>query len=303
MNAVAYPLIQRILATPAPARVYHYTSPAGLIGIVTTRTLWATHIRFLNDTAELDHALTALRASIDARLNNPHFRPHFSAPELELLEAMLGVVGAGRGSLYVAALTLDCDDLSQWRAYCPPAGGYAFGIPSGHLRVIAASQGYYLAPCVYDHETQQAIINELVDQNVILYRRRTSAGDDARKVHNDIVQAFGWESTRYLAMLKHRAFKDEEEWRLVSPLVNIGDSRISYRPGRATIIPYVKCSFLAQPYTSCPPTGVDPDNQFMVIVGPTVDSSASQSAVASITLQHIGPGWCGYGPSDAPFRE
>jgi len=31
---------------------FHYTTAAGLIGIITTRTLWATHANFLNDTAE-----------------------------------------------------------------------------------------------------------------------------------------------------------------------------------------------------------------------------------------------------------
>lgn len=297
MTGADYPLIQRILATPAAARLYHYTSPAGLIGIVTTHTLWATHIGFLNDTAELNNALRGLRAEIEARLRH---RLSVPEPELELLQAMLGMVGQGSGFLYVAALTKRRDDLSQWRAYCPAAGGYAFGIPDGHLRAMASSQGYYLAPCVYDHETQQAIINELVDQNLDIYRRRTAAGDDAKRVRREIIKTFGWESTRYLAMLKHRAFKDEEEWRLVSPLVNVGDPRISYRPGRTTMIPYVKFSFFEQQSMSTPPT--DPNSQFQVVIGPTVDSSASQFAVQSITRQHFGS-WCGYGPSDAPFRE
>lgn len=32
--------------------LFHYTTAAGLIGIITTQTLWATHANFLNDSAE-----------------------------------------------------------------------------------------------------------------------------------------------------------------------------------------------------------------------------------------------------------
>jgi len=300
MTAAEYPLIQKILATPAPARLYHYTSPAGLIGIVTTRTLWATHVRFLNDTAELNHALTPLRASIELRIGD---RRHFSEPEIDLLQAMLGMVGRGSHFVYVAALTERRDDLSQWRAYCPSAGGYAFGIPSGILKTMAATQGYYLAPCVYDGKQQQAVVNELVNQQILCYRQRTSGGDDGAKVKEEIVEAFSWEATRYCATLKHRAFKDEQEWRLVSPHIPAGDLRISYRPGRTMMIPYVNFSFLDRPYDPRPVGGIDLDDTFQVVVGPTVDPNASMFAGQSITMQHIGIGWCGWGGSDAPFRE
>lgn len=40
--------------------VYHYTSQAGLEGILSTQTLFATHYRYLNDTSEVEHMRTAL---------------------------------------------------------------------------------------------------------------------------------------------------------------------------------------------------------------------------------------------------
>lgn len=36
--------------------LYHYTDVAGLIGICTSGSLWATNLRFMNDARELDHA-------------------------------------------------------------------------------------------------------------------------------------------------------------------------------------------------------------------------------------------------------
>ena len=34
-------------------KLYHYTTWEGLLGILQTQTLWATHYRFLNDYSEL----------------------------------------------------------------------------------------------------------------------------------------------------------------------------------------------------------------------------------------------------------
>ena len=39
-----------------PAVLYHYTSPSGLAGIVERTQLWATDVRFLNDSQELKYA-------------------------------------------------------------------------------------------------------------------------------------------------------------------------------------------------------------------------------------------------------
>src|SRR5687768_2712440 len=44
-----------------PKILYHYTSAAGLQGILDTRRMWATHARFLNDPSELDYGLQLVR--------------------------------------------------------------------------------------------------------------------------------------------------------------------------------------------------------------------------------------------------
>jgi hypothetical protein len=43
---------------PAPPTVlYHYTSPAGLMGIIRNREIWATKLHYLNDVSECGCAL------------------------------------------------------------------------------------------------------------------------------------------------------------------------------------------------------------------------------------------------------
>src|SRR5678816_1780308 len=49
---------------PVPPRLYHYTTPAGLLGIVENNKLWATHINYLNDATELGYARALVEAAL-----------------------------------------------------------------------------------------------------------------------------------------------------------------------------------------------------------------------------------------------
>src|SRR5262245_59435591 len=45
-------ITSEIVTRDRPKSLFHYTTAAGLIGIIETQTLWATHANFLNDSAE-----------------------------------------------------------------------------------------------------------------------------------------------------------------------------------------------------------------------------------------------------------
>jgi len=55
-------------------RLYHYTTQAGLKGILETQTLHATHYKCLNDPSEMFHMLPRLKT-----LAEPHARKAYSA--------------------------------------------------------------------------------------------------------------------------------------------------------------------------------------------------------------------------------
>jgi hypothetical protein len=50
-----------------PPRLYHYTSQQGLIGILSSHTLWSTRIQYLNDSTKFQYTLGLLKNSIYAR--------------------------------------------------------------------------------------------------------------------------------------------------------------------------------------------------------------------------------------------
>ena len=53
--------IEKLLSQRPSAILYHYTSPAGLLGIVKSRSLWASGIHYLNDSSEYRHAVGVLQ--------------------------------------------------------------------------------------------------------------------------------------------------------------------------------------------------------------------------------------------------
>jgi hypothetical protein len=60
-------VIRTVTRRSEPATLYHYTSAAGLLGILKTRSIWATNIRFMNDTREFALALDLITAALQRR--------------------------------------------------------------------------------------------------------------------------------------------------------------------------------------------------------------------------------------------
>ena len=53
-----------------PKTIYHYTTRAGLQGILQSNTLWASHSQFLNDPAELNYAHGLVTTELQRRIAN-----------------------------------------------------------------------------------------------------------------------------------------------------------------------------------------------------------------------------------------
>src|SRR5215213_3016940 len=52
-----------------PAKLYHYTTAQGLLGILTSKSFWATDLNFQNDAMELKYASNLINEILDVKLN------------------------------------------------------------------------------------------------------------------------------------------------------------------------------------------------------------------------------------------
>jgi hypothetical protein len=242
-----------------PNWLHHYTSQAGFKGILTTRTLRATKIQYLNDAREFSLALDMTAVEIGARLGrSPSSR---TTDYLKTLKSDLSRVPLV--NIHVCSLTERPDQLSQWRGYCRPGDGLSIGFPRTTLSQLALAAGWSLVQCVYGQREQQALIRSLLDGAIA---KLTAA-----------IDKHSWRTVQQLVALapklKHSGFAEEREWRLVSPPIDARNPEYDFRPGKHALIPFVPFH-LAHPKTKLPAVNV--------VVGPTGHPILSQGSAATL---------------------
>lgn len=292
-SATLSPTLDAALAASPPGLLFHYTSSEGLISILRSRELWASNVSFLNDIKEVEHAVDYARLAIDNAVRTGRV----DAADNAVVAEMRAYVGAAAKRYYIFSLSEERDLLSQWRAYCPPGGGYSIGFPTKQLLLMAGTQGFTLAPCIYDEQVQYRIVSEFLDAFVRKYRAALAAGAVEEDLRKQIAWEFGQHVTRYGIALKHPAFREEKEWRLISPMIQEPHPQLDYRPTSSRVVPFFRFRLSDAQH----PDLAHIDNEYLtVVVGPTSDQSAAQMAVQFLLTSMLGGG--AHGGSGIPYR-
>jgi hypothetical protein len=201
-----------------PEALYHYTSQAGLLGIMESCSLWATNINYVNDATEFHRPLRMLRDRLadeaasreyeakHFRISSPARSGHVSviADRAKHLWTTLNKIQSS-----ISCITCFCEDgdlLSQWRSYTTQSYGYSIGFKTAILKARAAQSGFILGQCIYDPDLQTTIIDEALG-----YLLRLSAPDDEQGQIGELLNVL-----KHIALFKHLSFSQEKEWRMVS---------------------------------------------------------------------------------------
>jgi hypothetical protein len=207
-------VISRILNTGVPNSLYHYTSSAGLMGIIKSNKIWTTKIHYLNDKSEIQLAFKHIRNEIDSQKNGKG-----KTRSDEELNAMMEILESVEGiNVSVASFTEVGDQLSQWRGYCEIGDGYSIGFNGKKLMEhVDKSENYRLVPCVYEEKKQLEIVKELVNSApVIDITNHPNYGKPP--FYN---MPFGDAALFLAPIIKSESFREEKEWRLISSALSI----------------------------------------------------------------------------------
>ena len=276
-----------------PDLVYHYTTDSGLLGIIREKCLWATDIRYLNDSKELHYTLELASGHLQQLQ-----RGTYPEQEANLLEEWhRAISNVQRFPVYVAAFSRHQDKLSQWRAY-GRGTGYAIGFTPQVLWQATIGFTHIGAwfRCVYSKDEQLDLLNEATTHLLEAFRS-TKIPDPP----DDVTHRMGFEIAFFYhlftlaACFKHPSFEEEDEWRLVFQEMR-SEKQIPHRhlrEGRRMIVPYLKVPLTLKDGT----LRLDE-----LIVGPTPHKDLAVEAVR-LLLDQEGVVHDGVKPSETPFRD
>jgi hypothetical protein len=242
------PLVKNALT---PKRLHHYTDASGLKGILQTRKLHATDLRFMNDSGELQYARDLISKVANSELSE------CDKAVSEFFHQGLGVLGQlDELRFYAACFCEDGDLLGQWRAYGNSGGGYAIGfdVPAMmsnlFLGDVPQLGNRTLQKVDYDPESQQKSVRRVLKGPVSIsndclnkFRNHPDLVDALRACVSHTVKSLVREQSR----IKHPLFREEREWRIVE----IEREAKAFRISRAgLLVPFIELPLGGSPRRS-----------------------------------------------------
>jgi hypothetical protein len=263
--------VREILERQPPPILYHYTTAAGLLGILKSKEIWATHTQYLNDAREFRHAVSLVKTELEAMLEGAR-----TSLETAFLKEMQEAVSDSLEGINVCVCSFSevGDQLSQWRAYGGGAGGFSIGFLGRAIKAATEREHSWLVPCLYDEEPQRVLVQNLL-QDVLDELKRRGAYD-----RNIVPNPRGGNLVaylnRYAPILKHKSFEEEREWRIISRPLMCSLSRFDFRAGTSMLIPYYRMALSADD---------SPISIQEIIVGPTPHKAQSRRSLQSLLLK------------------
>lgn len=219
--------------------LFHYTDTHGLMGIINSRSLWATDINFLNDSDEFHAGVKTLTAfcQTEAVRTAQSADPVMQAAT-RLYEILPGIIqnNLTNRDLYITSFSSQGDSLRQWMSYSPQNAGYCLVFDSERL----------LLPDTRANELKLRCRVENVDYDLGQFERFIAPDVliDAIEKRTKSIDELTVEIARTLMFhccaIKNSEFSDERETRLVIQSTMKRDHRTRHRARSGVIIPYIK---------------------------------------------------------------
>jgi hypothetical protein len=265
------------------------------MAILKSGSIWASHIRYLNDTSEYEHMVQTIDKRVCVLQQETMNEGLRGANRIASLNAIRDLLKRGVNKIsYVASFSAKRDDLSQWRGYCPPGLGVSIGFRSSAITAA-------ITPESEDHS---ALVPGRLGRVIYMQSDEGESFDrwiEAACEEPDNQEAFTRPGTFKVtidmaaAFYKDVSFKDEYEWRAIMgrSSANGEPAKISFRMGKSTLVPYqeIKLGRLPREFIS------------EIVVGPSPNLSLSAKAVRQLLHVIDGRSEVEVTKSEVPFRH
>ncbi|WP_419175876.1 DUF2971 domain-containing protein [Desulfosediminicola sp.] len=288
-------ITSKLYADVPQERLYHYTSFSGLLGIVKSRSLWTSDIRYMNDSAELKHTADLLKTEVSRRITAGHAMPDLLNQFLDWVTHRI----TNGHMLFAASFRSNGNLLSQWRGYSRHGKGVSLGFNPEYIMRCADQQAFQIGKCIYSCEQQELLICQVVDAVEELAEehdgRLTERDSGGNHVYNQIFEMIESDLLRIAAILKHPSFREEEEWRIVSPVItNYHQAAVQFREGVSMLVPYIEFRLSSM--------GNGPIDLEHLFLGPTPNIGISMNSLTMFLSQNGIQPQKGISYCQIPFR-
>jgi hypothetical protein len=224
---------------PEPECLYHYTDVGGLLGIVKNKCLWASDVWFMNDAREAQYGLDVIERVLISRVPA-------SDTEREVLRKAADLLPSLREQdapySYIACLSKEEDQLSQWRAYGRPRG-FSIGFDRRKLQSLY-SLGLELGKPTYRNVSYDVTVQEGMINMWLQTALGTPPASTAGSETDTAAWTFLMNALILIPAFKHPAFAEEREVRLQiyhGPDV-MTPNILQFRSGAMGVTPYIEIS-------------------------------------------------------------
>lgn len=265
--------------TMADELIYHYTDGAGLLGILGSKSIWCTHLSYLNDASEHKYAWSIYSDLLSRALfTRREVDPRFAQAALMCLNRQQDKEAAlmHPRRYFVASFSEKGDDLAQWRGYAGAGPRFAIGFRKSELEKLLSLEGMRLGKINYDAALAQedmfgrflAAAAELKSKWLAPETGYANPMDINPSEYNELN---GKVVEDVAPLLKHWKFREEAEWRLFSDeqqLEKFREKTVHFRVGKSFLVPYISVdlSKLDQPVAT-------------ITVGPTPHPEEARASV------------------------
>lgn len=256
--------------------LYHYTSIGSLLKILENKKIYASHAYYLNDSDEIKHA-SKLISEVLVKFNDS--RNENERKFIGQFSDWLQTVRQNAYGIFIFSLSEKKSLLSQWRSYTPHGKGISLGFSREFVDGLLLENDCKLAKCIYSYQEQINLATSLVEKIFISFRQEYNTeiivkGPKNQEFHA-FLEKFRGDLLQIFAIMKHSAFAEEEEWRIISKYYpEFKDPKIKFREGLSILVPYIELNF-SESYSS----GINIFEK--VVMGPSQNINLSNHALSS----------------------
>jgi Protein of unknown function (DUF2971) len=243
--------------------IYHYTTAAGILGILENSCIWATHTSFLNDTDEqrisfrlfrevLDSVAIDKGLSEDIRKFAKTVLQYFDSTTQIEADSLTSQIGMQPRAFFVTCFSRRRDDLAQWRAYTGMGPRFSIGFRKSAFTELERVHDARLANVWYDNKIVSQGIRSRFLQVAATWLPKLIGSDIHTKRIEDLHPPLVYDLSHAMfagiaPLTKHEKFQAEEECRLYLPAVHRNGEKNTlpfvFRTGVRTLVPYLAVPF------------------------------------------------------------